>query len=70
MDKRQVIHRRQQRDMLHALEQAIDRLLYIRVQMHRINDLHIAACSKLFQCIANVFEGLPKILASMGGDEE
>ena len=70
VDERQIIQRRQEADVRHAVQQSVDRFLHVWVQVDGVDDFHIAARCQLFEGGANIFKWLSKILASMSSHED
>ena len=55
--------------MRDSIQQPMDRFLHVGVEVHGVDDFHIAARRQLFERSADVGERLSEVFAAMGGDE-
>ena len=70
VDERQVVQRVDQVDRRMRAEQARGHSADVRVQMHRIDDLHIPVRRQLQQPLGDTIEAAGEILPPVAGDQD
>ena len=71
INKRQVVQRRDQKNVIQSGQQLINRFLHIRVQMHRVDDIYIGILrSQLPDSLTDVQEPFAEILTAVAGNED
>ena len=71
IDKRQIIQRRNQIDIIHSRQQFIHRLLYVRIQVNGVDNIHIRMQSRQFlNRFADMQETFSEVLTAMASDED
>ncbi|MND78928.1 hypothetical protein D3C80_706490 [compost metagenome] len=70
VDERQIILRLDQVHVVEPLEVAIDRLLHIGVEVHRIDDLHVIPLGQHRQRLADALETITMVLTAVAGYQD